>query len=556
MNKKVLSKAVSQLDKAKAPAKPKDIITDPMGQWKFPGQDTRIPGNKITMEGVPYLVYAQPNVGPGVMMESGKDYEFPDADYVDESPQMKKGGILKLPKMPKPSKKGVLSKAYSNSLDATNKLFTQHKLFEKVKSKKGKVFDPNANYEQGGEYIETYLADDEIEELRKGGYIVQDISVPSVGGYKQGGALLTKKVTCKKCGWKWDAADGGDDITTCHKCGGQGLVHAQKGVQVNKKGTRNPALETYMNRDMSQAYQIKNVPSDNTKVVKPVIKTSKPKPVLANRNEQKALAQHLVNTGAASRYLGDNYDGSKTLNEAMLEKVQQNPNIMNSIDKQEYQYLIDKEQKAYDKASPLEKTASFVHSTITDPVLVGSNLIEGKAPMLWQGMNRRDNTNPETQSFYNQASGANNNMLNNVVNTINPGNTGASAYQHNKEGNYLGMVADVAELAAMGAGAVKGAKSLSNVGSKMGKLENIGNRVNDIVDVSENASNEQLGDGLIGLVPKLNKVSTPLKGTNAAFNKEPIMKKGGMTNDYMELDLTLPEIKWYRSQGYTIEDIV
>jgi hypothetical protein len=46
---------------------------------------------------------------------------------------------------------------------------------------------------------------------------------------KMGGALLTKKVTCKKCGWAWDAADGGDDVTTCHKCGGQGLVHAQDG---------------------------------------------------------------------------------------------------------------------------------------------------------------------------------------------------------------------------------------------------------------------------------------------------------------------------------------
>lgn len=286
MNKKVLSKAVSQLDKAKAPAKPKDIITDPAGQWKFPGQDTRIPSNKITMKGVPYPVFAQPNVGPGIMMEPGQDYEFPDADYVDESPQMKKGGTLKLPKMPKPSKKGVLGRGYSNSLDATNKLFTEHKLFEKVKSKKGKVFDPNAKYQnggvnslegdliskvimnrnkdkdfvqrayalgdnpgtsmfnvpdneqfgknmshkmawgeddngqswmfptilnpndeaiqvpnqyadyisnqgyknatgmnqykQGGEYIELDLTDDEIEEYRKGGYIVQDISVPSL----------------------------------------------------------------------------------------------------------------------------------------------------------------------------------------------------------------------------------------------------------------------------------------------------------------------------------------------------------------------------------------
>ena len=50
---------------------------------------------------------------------------------------------------------------------------------------------------------------------------------------KAGGALLTKKVTCKDCGWKWEAADGGNDITTCHKCGGQGLVHAQKGLTTN-----------------------------------------------------------------------------------------------------------------------------------------------------------------------------------------------------------------------------------------------------------------------------------------------------------------------------------
>jgi len=49
---------------------------------------------------------------------------------------------------------------------------------------------------------------------------------------REGGALLTKKVTCKKCGWKWDAEDGGKDITTCHKCGGQGLVHAQDGGHV------------------------------------------------------------------------------------------------------------------------------------------------------------------------------------------------------------------------------------------------------------------------------------------------------------------------------------
>ena len=100
---------------------------------------------------------------------------------------MRKGGsVLRLP-----NKKN--SKGYSRSLSATNKLFTQNFLFEKLKSRKNKVFDPNSKY------------------------------------YAEGGSLLTKKVTCKSCGWKWDAEDGGKDITTCHKCGGQGLVHAQDG---------------------------------------------------------------------------------------------------------------------------------------------------------------------------------------------------------------------------------------------------------------------------------------------------------------------------------------
>ena len=57
-----------------------------------------------------------------------------------------------------------------------------------------------------------------------GAKVIREIPVK-----RKGGVLLTKKVTCKSCGWKWDAEDGGKDITTCHKCGGQGLVHAQDG---------------------------------------------------------------------------------------------------------------------------------------------------------------------------------------------------------------------------------------------------------------------------------------------------------------------------------------
>jgi hypothetical protein len=50
--------------------------------------------------------------------------------------------------------------------------------------------------------------------------------------FKQGGALLNKTMTCGNCGWKWKAADGGSDITTCHKCGGKALPIAQDGKEI------------------------------------------------------------------------------------------------------------------------------------------------------------------------------------------------------------------------------------------------------------------------------------------------------------------------------------
>jgi hypothetical protein len=132
-----------------------------------------------------YLV-ALRNLKPGEEITTNYR-EQPELEQPEDF-EKKKGGAVSLPK-DKPEK----SKKFSRSLDATNRLFTENNLFKRPKSRKNKVFDPNAKY------------------------------------YKKGGALLTKKVTCKKCGWSWDAADGGDDITTCHKCGGQGLIHAQGG---------------------------------------------------------------------------------------------------------------------------------------------------------------------------------------------------------------------------------------------------------------------------------------------------------------------------------------
>ena len=93
-NKVPLAQATKESRKLKSVAKPKDMILDPMGQWKHPGENTRIPSNNITMEGVPYPVLAKPNVGQPVMMQPGAHYTFPGADYVDEFPRFAGGGMV------------------------------------------------------------------------------------------------------------------------------------------------------------------------------------------------------------------------------------------------------------------------------------------------------------------------------------------------------------------------------------------------------------------------------------------------------------------------------
>ena len=95
-----------KVDNKKQKKKEGGMITDPRGQWAHPGQNTRIPGNNITMQGVPYPVLGKANNGMTTMMYPGQDYSFPGASHVDEYPMMEEGGWLD-----KYQKGGTLPKA-------------------------------------------------------------------------------------------------------------------------------------------------------------------------------------------------------------------------------------------------------------------------------------------------------------------------------------------------------------------------------------------------------------------------------------------------------------
>lgn len=68
-----------------------DVIYSNLGQWKYPGEVTRIPSGDITMQGVPYPVYGEDNLGYSQMMYPGMDYQFP-GQYVTEYPMAMYGG--------------------------------------------------------------------------------------------------------------------------------------------------------------------------------------------------------------------------------------------------------------------------------------------------------------------------------------------------------------------------------------------------------------------------------------------------------------------------------
>ena len=73
---------------------------------------------------------------------------------------------------------------------------------------------------------------------------------------KRGGGLLNKTMECNSCGWEWKAADGGNDVSTCHKCGGSALPKAQAGgariqAQANREDQAN--REFQINRETGDA---------------------------------------------------------------------------------------------------------------------------------------------------------------------------------------------------------------------------------------------------------------------------------------------------------------
>jgi hypothetical protein len=87
----------------------------------------------------------------------------------------------------------------NSNMFATNRLFIKNKLFKKRKKKRAPgVYNPKAKfkYEDGGEkdYIELDLSEEDVDKYVKGGYIVEEVTDPSIATLNRfiGGGALEK----------------------------------------------------------------------------------------------------------------------------------------------------------------------------------------------------------------------------------------------------------------------------------------------------------------------------------------------------------------------------
>ena len=147
-NKKLLLTVLKDLNKAKKPTKKKDINYDATGKGmlnkNYAGKPVRLATDTL-YNPTSYRINAKSDNGIEQTLEPYDEttVNFPGANYIDEYPEMKKGG------------------GFSRNLLATNRLFKKNTLFKKnpltkpnklfkKKSYKRKTYDPMSMYFQDG----------------------------------------------------------------------------------------------------------------------------------------------------------------------------------------------------------------------------------------------------------------------------------------------------------------------------------------------------------------------------------------------------------------------
>jgi hypothetical protein len=222
-----------------------------------------IPSGNITMKGVDFPVMGTDNLGNTKAMIPGNDYKFP-GDVVFETPMAQNG--IEVPK-----RQGA-----RKNPDGTE---STHLMATETLDGKNWVSFPTLFQDPDGTWID--MSDkpwkEAYEEAKKRGELIdfgtdKEAAIKFGEGswkpkMKRGGGLLTQTMKCNSCGWSWKAADGGSDLTTCHKCGGEAKIKAQDGKETSWSDYINPMNWGVTNRDddgdFKQAFRAARIDGDD-----------------------------------------------------------------------------------------------------------------------------------------------------------------------------------------------------------------------------------------------------------------------------------------------------
>ena len=239
-----------------------------------------IESGSITMEDVDFPVMGTDNLGNSEMMMPGNNYQFP-GDSVLEVPMVQTGYEV-------PKRQGVRL-----NYDEEGKVIGESSHIMKTET-----FDnvnwfsfPTLFQNEDGTWVDMSEQAKKdwkpvYEEAKRRGEIIdfgkdRETALKFGEGswkpkMKRGGGLLDKTMECNSCGWEWKAADGGADVSTCHKCGGSALPKFQlrgevdntKGVIPNQKNVDNSFQRKWLESPMYKKILANEVgPNDDAEFI-------------------------------------------------------------------------------------------------------------------------------------------------------------------------------------------------------------------------------------------------------------------------------------------------
>jgi hypothetical protein len=359
------------------------------------------------------------------------------------------------------------------------------------------------DYEDGG--IIADLSPEEIEEYRKGGYVIEDISVPSLSHMDEGGALnefagggqscpnnyvwnemfqMCMHMQCKS-GYEWS-----DDFQACVKInyypeitvtakGRKKLFSPYKTSlettddkikQTKKKGMvyRSTAdelkkLEAVKQKEIEEEIKRKELArlqaledafnatnkSDNTNVALPTAEPLKfNNDLLDSEGREKALnkeTERILNSGQGMfgvKDLWDDKHNALSLRELIKQQLSADPQAFyKKMENASYQDFVNREQKQFDNLNWLEVGLNELGNFAADPIHTGATWLGGSRTGVQQGKHVRDVTDPDYNNWQ-RMTGYNDNWLNSTFNVINPLASSADAAVSFSQGDVLGFGAN------------------------------------------------------------------------------------------------------------------